>query len=108
MDYPVNFTDQLSQHLKAFRKSRALTQAQLAALLGVTQSRVADIETNPGKVSLENMLKVLFALDVRIVLRDIAGDVSVDAAATAAGKKPKTLAELKAMREWPKPSGEDW
>ncbi len=104
MDYPIHFAEQLSQHLKAFRKTRGLTQAQLAMHLGLTQSRIADIETNPGKVSLENLLKVLAALNVRVLLRD-------DATApkpTATPRKPKTLAELKAMKDWPNLKGEDW
>ena len=108
MDYPVNFAYQLSQHLKAFRKSRDLTQTQLAAQLGVTQSRIADIENNPGKVSLENLLKILSAMDVRIVLRDIAVNAPTEDETASAIKKPKTLAELKAMQDWPKLSGEDW
>lgn len=104
MDYPIHFAEQLSQHLKAFRKTRGLTQAQLAMHLGLTQSRIADIETNPGKVSLENLLKVLAALDVRVLLRDEA----TESIPSATQRKPKTLAELKAMKDWPNLKGEDW
>jgi HTH-type transcriptional regulator / antitoxin HipB len=104
MDYPIHFAEQLSQHLKAFRKTRSLTQAQLAMHLGLTQSRIADIETNPGKVSLENLLKVLAALDVRMLLRDEAKE----SIPSATQRKPKTLAELKAMKDWPNLKGEDW
>lgn len=104
MDYPINFAEQLAQHLKAFRKSRGLTQAQLAKHLGVTQSRVADIETDPGKVSLENLLKVLAALEVRVLLRDAAaGNVPI-----LGDKNSKTLAELKADQDRPMLGGEDW
>ena len=104
MDYPINFAEQLAQHLKAFRKSRGLTQAQLAMHLGVTQSRVADIERNPGKVSLESLLKVLAALDVRMVLRREAAE----AVPVPTGKRPKTLAELKAEQDRSTLSNEDW
>lgn len=104
MDYPIHFADQLSQHLKAFRKTRNLTQAQLALHLGLTQSRIADIETNPGKVSLENLLKVLAALDVRVMLRDEA----TETIATSTESKPKTLAELKTMKDWPNLTGKGW
>lgn len=104
MDYPINFAEQLAQHLKAFRKARGLTQTQLAMHLGVTQSRVADIETNPGKVSLENLLKVLAALDVRVLLRDAAKGV----VSSATSKAPKTLTELKAEQDRPTLSNEDW
>lgn len=92
MDYPIHFADQLSRHLKAFRKTRGLTQVQLAKILGVTQSRVADIERDPKKVSLENVLKVLAALEVRMMLHDVAGE----AIPLSLDNGQKTLADLKA------------
>lgn len=70
MDYPVYLADQLPQHLRSLRKARGLTQARLAALLGVTQSRVAQIEGNPGTVSVDQLFKTLSALQVQLVLRD--------------------------------------
>jgi HTH-type transcriptional regulator/antitoxin HipB len=51
MDYPVQITSQLQQLLKSLRKSHQMTQADLARALGVVQSRVADIERDPGAVS---------------------------------------------------------
>lgn len=70
MDYPIHFTDQLRQHLRALRKARGLTQARLAQLLGTTQSRVADIEANPGAVSVDQLFRVLAALGAEVALRD--------------------------------------
>ena len=108
MDYSINFADQLANHLKAFRQSRGLTQAELALRLGVTQSRIADIETNPGKVSLDNLLKVLTAVDIRLVLRDVTKGEAEKAMAVLDGKQPKTMAELKAIQEPSKMTGDDW
>ena len=71
MDFPLRFADQLQQHIRALRKARNLTQAQLAHKLGVGQSRMADIEANPSAVSVEHLFKVLAALDAQLVLRDI-------------------------------------
>jgi len=70
MDFGVHFSEQLRQHLRALRKARGLTQARLAQKLGVGQSRVADIEANPGAMSVDQLFKVLAALDVQLVLRD--------------------------------------
>ena len=70
MDFPLSLSTQLKQHLRSLRKTRGLTQAGLAQLLGVGQSRVADIEADPGTVSLDQLLKVLAALDAELVLRD--------------------------------------
>lgn len=102
MDYSINFANQLAQHLKSFRKLRGLTQVQLAQHLGVTQSRVADIETNPGTVSLENLLKVLAALDIRMLLRDGAQQFA------APNNKGITLAERKANASRSTSQGDDW
>lgn len=73
MDYPVTLSSQLRQLLKSLRKSRGLTQSELAQRLGVVQSRVADIERDPGAVSVEQMLQVLAMLGAQWVVRETAG-----------------------------------
>jgi len=103
-DYPIHFADQLSQHLKSFRRLRGLTQTQLAMQLGVTQSRVADIERNPSTVSLENLLKVFAALDVLLVLRD-AGKESLSGSMK---NSPETLAQIKSAEDWSSRTEDDW
>ena len=75
MDYPVQLSSQLQQLLKSLRKSRDMTQAALAKRLGVVQSRVADIERDPGAVSVEQLLQVLAMLGAQMVVRDNAGDL---------------------------------
>ena len=60
---------QLSQHLKALRKRRGLTQAQLGARLGVKQARYAAIESHPETVSTMQLLDVLAALGADVLLR---------------------------------------
>lgn len=70
MDYPIRFADQLKQHLRALRKTKGLTQAQLGELLGLGQVRVADIERNPSSISVAQLFKLLAALDASLLLRD--------------------------------------
>jgi len=60
---------QLPAHLKALRKTRRLTQAQLAKRLGVGQPRLADIEKHPETVSTAQFLDLLAALGVEVLLR---------------------------------------
>lgn len=69
MDYPVQLASQLKQLLKSLRKSRQMTQSELARRLGVVQSRVADIERDPGAVSVEQLLQVLAMLGAQVVVR---------------------------------------
>lgn len=68
--FPVQTPAQLSVHIKSLRKDRGLTQAALGKRIGVKQVRVADIENNPGAVSLDQLLQVLHALDARLLLAD--------------------------------------
>lgn len=68
MNIPIQSPNQLSTHLKSLRKAQGLTQAQLGARIGVGQTRVADIEKQPGAVSVDQLLQVLHALDARLLL----------------------------------------
>ena len=95
MDYPVQLSSQLQQLLKSLRKSRQMTQAELARRLGVVQSRVADIERDPGAVSVEQLLQVLAMLGAQMVVRETATEVSatrpgIDLAAHARDKATAT------------------
>jgi len=75
VDYPVQLSSQLQQLLKSLRKSRDMTQAELAQRLGVVQSRIADIERDPGAVSVEQLLQVLAMLGAQIVVRENDADL---------------------------------
>lgn len=84
MDYPILLSAQLKQHLKSLRKSRRLTQTELARRLGVVQSRVADIEANPGAISVEQLLQLLAILNAQLLVRD---------ASASSGTSPSNLRE---------------
>ncbi|HYD63624.1 MAG TPA: helix-turn-helix domain-containing protein [Noviherbaspirillum sp.] len=70
LTYPIRISAQLRPHLRALRKKRGLTQAQVGELLGVSQARVAEIEANPGLVSFEQMLQLLSVLDAALALQE--------------------------------------
>jgi len=84
VNYPIRIPDQLKPHLRALRKSHSLTQAQLGALVGVKQARIAEIEANPGAVSLDQLTKVLAALGATLHLQ------APDAVAAADRRVPDT------------------
>lgn len=95
MEYPVQLSSQLQQLLKSLRKSRQMTQAELARRLGVVQSRIADIERDPGAVSVEQLLQVLAMLGAQMVVRETATEASatkpsIDLAAHAQAKATAT------------------
>ncbi|KWO11025.1 XRE family transcriptional regulator [Burkholderia cepacia] len=80
MAFPVQTLTQLRPILVGFRKSAGLTQAQLAARLGVTQQSYAQLEANPSAVSIERLFKVLNTLGVRMTLALGTQDASVASA----------------------------
>jgi HTH-type transcriptional regulator / antitoxin HipB len=88
--FPVRFPDQLRQHLRALRKRRGLTQAQLGALVGVSQARIAEIEANPGLVNFEQLMKLLSVLGVSLTLQEEAAAPVVTHSPAAKASKPKT------------------
>lgn len=98
MDYPFQLSSQLQQLLKSLRKSRKMTQAELAQRLGVVQSRIADIERDPGTVSVEQLLQVLAILGAQMVVRDTSANppaarpsINLEAHATANSTATATL-----------------
>lgn len=96
--FPVRFPDQLRQHLRALRKRRGLTQAQLGALVGVSQARIAEIEANPGLVNFEQLMKLLSVLGVSLTLQEEATAPTATSVPAAKAAKPK------AAKPQPKPS----
>lgn len=96
--FPVRFPDQLRQHLRALRKRHGLTQAQLGALVGVSQARIAEIEANPGLVNFEQLMKLLSVLGVSLTLQDEAAAPAVTRVSATKASKPK------ASKPQPKPS----
>jgi len=66
--FPIHAASQLSVHIKSLRKVRGMTQTELGLRIGVKQVRIADIEKNPGAVSLDQLLQLLHALDARLLL----------------------------------------
>ena len=68
MAYAVQVPSQLSSHLRALRKVKGLTQAELATRLGVDQTRIAKIERDPLAVSVKQFLQILSALGVQLAL----------------------------------------
>lgn len=84
MDIQITIADQLTPHLRSMRRVRGLTQVQLAARLGVTQSRVSAIEKDASKLPFDQLLRVLSALNGTVVLQ------TADAAPAAITSSPDT------------------
>lgn len=69
MKYAIQHPKQLSALLKALRAQAGLSQAQVAAKLGVTHQAISALERHPEKATLDRLMRFLGALNVDIVLR---------------------------------------
>lgn len=61
-------TLQLGVLLQGARKSRKFTQAKLAARLGISQSRLSDLERMPGSLSVDQLLALCGQLGLQLSL----------------------------------------
>jgi HTH-type transcriptional regulator/antitoxin HipB len=68
-DFPVRIPQQLRPLLQGFRKTAGLTQADVAARMGITQQTLSALERNASQVSVSRLLKLLGVLGVELVLR---------------------------------------
>lgn len=69
MYYRVGNEKHLRNYLKALRKSNGLSQAQVAAQLGVTQQTYQRHEAQPLKMSSERLLAILMILNTDLMFR---------------------------------------
>jgi HTH-type transcriptional regulator/antitoxin HipB len=68
MKLAITSSAQLSTHFKSLRKAKGWSQADLGRKLGVGQARVAQIESDPGSISVDKLLQILNSLDAKLVV----------------------------------------
>jgi len=66
----ISTTEQLGQVLQGARKVAGLTQAEAAARLDVSQSRISHMELNPETISAGQLLALLGVYDLDLVVQD--------------------------------------
>lgn len=82
-DYPIQTDQQLPLLLRSLRKARAMSQAELAERLGVTQQTVSQMERRAAAVTVQRLNKALSVLGGQLVLRDLRSDPPKPAAGDA-------------------------
>ena len=68
MKLTITSSAQLSTHFKSLRKAKGRSQADLGHKLGIGQARVAQIEGEPGSISVDKLLQILHLLDAKLVI----------------------------------------
>jgi transcriptional regulator with XRE-family HTH domain len=94
MAYAIQTPSQLSTHLRALRRAKGYSQADLGAQLGLSQARVARIEGDPLSISVEQLLRVFSALGVRMGLEEVplaASDALVPKALFVGEAQPQSI-----------------
>jgi HTH-type transcriptional regulator / antitoxin HipB len=86
--FRIHTPAQLSVHIRSLRKARGLTQAELGKRIGVKQVRIADIEKNPGAVSLDQLLQLLHTLDAQLLLADTQAYASTEPSPPPTAQSP--------------------
>ena len=66
--FPIATAQQLTEYVRALRKSRGQTQADVARILGVSTARVATIEKDVGRLSTSSLLALLSVLGAHLEL----------------------------------------
>ena len=66
--FPIATAQQLTEYVRALRKSRGRTQADVARILGVSTARVATIEKDVGLLSTSSLLSLLSVLGAHLEL----------------------------------------
>lgn len=70
MNYVVNTPAQLKPILVGFRKSKGMSQKDMAEKLNVTQQAYQALESNPQAATLDRLMRVLNILGVKLSLSD--------------------------------------
>ena len=78
MAYPIQTAAQLTAHLKSLRSAKGLSQKDLGKLLGLGQVRIANIERDPGAISVDQLIQILQLLDTRLLLQPDSSTVAAE------------------------------
>lgn len=69
MNGPISTTMQLAQTLRGYRKKAGLSQTEAGSAVGLQQKTISALERSPGGSKIENLFRLLAALDLEIVIQ---------------------------------------
>lgn len=100
----------VGQKIRQIRKSRRLTQAELASRIGVTQSDLSRMENGEYKVGLDTLFRILqvFELSMSNFFEEPAADAESTASARAAPAEADDPREVKETKPSTDVPFEDW
>ena len=83
MEHILASSSQLGSLLKAARKRAHLSQGALAGRIGISQSRLSELELNPGAISLDQLLAIAGVLGLELAIGNKPSSAAVSVYQTA-------------------------
>ena len=68
-DFPIKTPDQLKAMLRSLRRAHGLSQSEFGRRVGLSQERISAIENHPERVTTDQLLTLLMALDMELVIK---------------------------------------
>jgi len=68
-NFPIKTPDQLKTMLRSLRRAQGLSQSKFGRRVGLSQERISAIENHPERVTTDQLLTLLMALDMELVIR---------------------------------------
>ena len=68
-DYHIKTPGQLKTALRVLRRTQRLNQSELGRKVGLSQERISAIENHPERVTTDQLLTLLMALNVELVIK---------------------------------------
>ena len=77
MDFIIRTSGQLGPVIRQFRKQKGWSQMELGRRIGLSQERISTIENHPERVTFDQLLTILMAIDAEISIapRGVSQDV---------------------------------
>ncbi|MHB1085038.1 MAG: helix-turn-helix domain-containing protein [Thiobacillus sp.] len=70
MQQRLSTSNQVGQVLAARRSALKLSQKTVASRLGVSQSRLSELETDPSRLTLDRLISLANLLGLEVVIQD--------------------------------------
>lgn len=74
--HPISNAKQIGATLAARRKALKLSQTEVASRLGLSQNRLSELESQPGSLTVEQLLALANALGLEMTLGERASGKS--------------------------------
>jgi len=102
----IRTSNELGSQLKSLREGLQLSQAELGAKVGLSQTRISRIESDPAKVSVDQLLTLLMILGGDLMVEKRSSDRRMVNASTTI--RPDLAGDNKEAKKTKESMKENW